>query len=77
MPPTTWMSVSVKSLLASDRLKVMRAVSPAARLVLSLLTAMVGGVTSRVSVSMRTVLLASVPSVLKLPAASLKVAEPT
>ena len=71
------MALAAKSALASLKVKVMVAVSPATRAVLSLVMAMVGGVTSRVSVFMRTVLLRSVPSLLKLPDGSLKVLEAT
>ena len=46
VPPVTVTSVAVKSVLASDRVKVMVAVSPALRLVLSLVMAMVGGTLS-------------------------------
>ena len=77
LPPVTAMALAAKSGLASDRVKVMVATSPTPSVVLLLVMAMVGGVRSRVSVFMRTVLLASVPSLLKLPAASLKVLEAT
>ena len=63
------MSPSVKLLLASDRVKLMVAVCPTSRSTLSVLTMTVGGVTSRLKL---TLLLASAPSWLLLPAASVK-----
>ncbi len=67
VPPVTVMSLATKSVEASDRVNVIVAVSPASRLVLLLEMAIVGRIVSTVMV---TVLLASAPSALKLPAAS-------
>ena len=64
VPPLTTTSAKVKSVLASDRVKVMSAVWPCRTLVLSLLMAMVGGVVSKVLVANVRVLLASAPSTL-------------
>ena len=71
-PPETETSDSVKSVDASERVKVSVAVSPALRDVMSELMAMVGGVVSAVVVSIESVseLLASLPSWLMLPAES-------
>ena len=77
VPPVTVTSAAVKSVLSSLRVKVMTATSPALRTALSLLTTMVGGTRSRVSVFMLTRLLASAPSALKLPAVSLNLDEAT
>ena len=74
VPPVTVTSDCVKSVLASDRRKVMVAVSPAFKALLLLLMAIVG---SAVSTVMVTVLLASEPSALKLPAESLNMLEAT
>ena len=76
-PPRTVTSAKVRSLLGSLSVKVMVAVSPGRKAVLSLLRAMVGGVLSRVSMLRVTWLLASAPSALKLPLASLNLAEAT
>ena len=77
-PPVTSMSARLKSVLASLSVKVMVSVSPALRLTVGLVRAiaMVGAVVSggKVLVTMLTVLLASVPSVLALPAASANLA---
>ena len=83
VPPITVTSPTLKSVLVSDRLKLMVAVSPRARLFLLALTITVGGTVSvgaggvtlpppMVGVPMLsdTVLLVSAPSALKLPAAS-------
>ena len=70
VPPVTVTSARAKSVTASLSVKVMVAVSPAFKAVLSLVMAMTGGVVSTARV---TVLLASEPSALKLPALSLKV----
>ena len=70
VPPVTATSLCVKSVLASLRVKVTMAVSPALSEVLLLVMAMVG---TKVSVTMVTVLLVSAPSALRLPTASLKV----
>ena len=48
LPPVTATSSAVKSLLSSDRVKVMTAVSPAARAAALLVMATVGGVVSMV-----------------------------
>ena len=74
VPPTTLMSPMLKSVLGLLSWKVRLAVSPALSVVLLLLTMMVGVTVSLVS---ETVLLASAPSVLKLPAASLNLVEAT
>ena len=74
VPPMTVMSASVKSALASDRVKVMVAVSPMTSCVLLLVTAIVGG---WVSVNRVSLLFASAPSALKLPKLSLKTKEAT
>ena len=71
VPPVTVTSAAVKLTLASDRVKVTVALSPAPRLVLGLLTMTVGGVTSRLIVKLA-VLLVSAPSWLLLPEASVK-----
>ena len=67
VPPETLMSAAVKVVEASEREKEMVADSPALREGLSLAIAMVG---LTVSTVMETELLASLPSALKLPAAS-------
>ena len=67
-------SATVKSVEASERVKVMVAVSPAFRAVTLLEMAIVGRMVSTVRV---TELLASAPSLLVLPAASEKVPEAT
>ena len=67
-------SAEVKSVEASESVKVSDAVSPALRVVTSLEIAIVGRIVSTVKV---TVLLASAPSLLVLPAASAKVLEAT
>ena len=77
VPPVTVMSASVKSVVASLVVKVMVAVWPSLRAVLSLVMAMVGGVMSVVLVAMVTLLLTSSPSVLKLPLASRNLRLPT
>lgn len=70
VPPMTVTSAAEKSVLDSLSVKVMVAVWPLVNVVLSLLTAMVGGVLSAGEMLMDTELLASAPSLLKLPAAS-------
>ena len=74
VPPLTTMSARLKSTLDLLRVKVMMGVSPALSAVLLVLMAMVGSAVSEVKV---TKLLASAPSVLRLPAASLKALEAT
>ena len=70
----TLTSAEVKSVEASERVKVIVAVSPALRVETLLVIAIVGRIVSTVRV---TVLLASPPSLLALPAASAKAAEAT
>ena len=71
VPPETVTSEATKLVDASLRVKVNVAVLPTAKLVLLLETEMVGGVVStNVFTAMVTVLLASEPSTLALPAAS-------
>ena len=71
VPLETVTSEATKLVDASLRVKVSDAVSPAAKLVLLLDTAMVGGIVStNMFTDMVTVLLASEPSTLALPAAS-------
>ena len=65
-------SDSVKSMLDWLSAKVMVAVWPVLRLSLSVLRVMVGGLTGGTLTARLTALLASAPSWLKLPAASLK-----
>ena len=72
VPPVTVISPTTKSVADSDRVIVIVAVSPAFRVALLLVIAIVGGVVSTLIVLtvIVTVLLASEPSALELPAAS-------
>ena len=74
VPPVAATSAEVKVMEASERVKVIVAVSPALRALTLLEMATVGRMVSTVRV---TVLLASAPSLLVLPAASLKVPDAT
>ena len=69
-PPETVTSATVNVVDASLRVKVIVVVSPAIKLVLFALTERVG---AAVSTAIETKLLASDPSVFKLPAASVKI----
>ena len=73
VPPETVTSAAVKLLESSLRVKVMRALCPPAMVALSAVTMMVGGVVSMLHwMAIEAMLFSSLPSWLKLPAASVK-----